>query len=109
MRGETGRAMPTVHTVRASKGSGWQNGTWLLIARINLLIGLQKPKEAPGAAPARPANVVRAQGGAEPVVPVLPLASSLLVRQQVYCAGWGSEEGYPVPAALPIAVRRGCP
>lgn len=43
MRGEIGRALPgigepAVHAFRAGDGSGGQNGKWLLMARINLLV-----------------------------------------------------------------------
>jgi len=37
MRGVNERAIwPAVEADRAGEGSGWQNGKWLLMARVNL-------------------------------------------------------------------------
>jgi hypothetical protein len=37
MRGENERAnLPAVEAIRAGEGSGWQNGKWLLMVRVNL-------------------------------------------------------------------------
>jgi hypothetical protein len=51
---EYGRAMPVmgrpaVQAVRASKGCGWQNGKWLLMARVNLFVPGGKPETSAGA------------------------------------------------------------
>jgi hypothetical protein len=52
MRGENERAVPmigrlAVHAFRACEGCGWQNGKWLLMARINLFGPGKTPENWP--------------------------------------------------------------
>jgi hypothetical protein len=49
LRGEIVRAKPAVQAFRACKGSGWQNGKWLLMARINLFDPGGNPEYRPEA------------------------------------------------------------
>jgi hypothetical protein len=49
MRGDNARApRPAVDAIRAGEGCGWQNGKWLLMARVNLFDPGRGPEMSAG-------------------------------------------------------------
>jgi hypothetical protein len=38
---------PAVEAFRACDGCGWQNGNWLLMSRVNLLVPVESPESRP--------------------------------------------------------------